>query len=151
MKTWESINLERLVMNTWCRTSVGALMIAAIPLLSSPSGAAPMPLQLALQNAMSPTVETVQYRRGGRSFRRGGAAIGAGISGAIIGGAIIGATQPYGYYRPYYDRRAYYPGYVVVPQYPMYDPVAYCLRRFRSYDPSSGTYLGFDGFRHPCP
>jgi hypothetical protein len=26
-----------------------------------------------------------------------------------------------------------------------------CAQRFRSYDPSSGTYLGFDGVRHPCP
>lgn len=29
--------------------------------------------------------------------------------------------------------------------------VAYCERRFRSYDPASGTYLGYDGYRHPCP
>jgi hypothetical protein len=26
-----------------------------------------------------------------------------------------------------------------------------CAARFRSYDPASGTYLGFDGRRHPCP
>jgi hypothetical protein len=31
------------------------------------------------------------------------------------------------------------------------DAVAYCKQRFRSYDPSSGTYLGYDGQRHPCP
>ena len=29
--------------------------------------------------------------------------------------------------------------------------VAYCEQRFRSYDPASGTYLGYDGVRHPCP
>jgi hypothetical protein len=29
--------------------------------------------------------------------------------------------------------------------------VAYCSQRFRSYDPASGTYLGYDGLRHPCP
>ena len=29
--------------------------------------------------------------------------------------------------------------------------VAYCARRFRSYDPNSQTYLGRDGRRHPCP
>ena len=29
--------------------------------------------------------------------------------------------------------------------------VGYCMRRFRSYDPRSGTYLGFDGLRHHCP
>lgn len=28
---------------------------------------------------------------------------------------------------------------------------AYCSQRFKSYDPSSGTYLGYDGRRHPCP
>jgi hypothetical protein len=26
----------------------------------------------------------------------------------------------------------------------------YCAQRYRSYDPASGTYLGFDGLRHPC-
>lgn len=29
--------------------------------------------------------------------------------------------------------------------------VAYCQARFRSYDPATGTYMGFDGLRHPCP
>jgi hypothetical protein len=29
------------------------------------------------------------------------------------------------------------------------DP-SYCVRRFRSYDPASGTFLGRDGVRHPC-
>ena len=28
---------------------------------------------------------------------------------------------------------------------------AYCARRFRSYDPGTGTYLGYDGERHSCP
>jgi hypothetical protein len=27
---------------------------------------------------------------------------------------------------------------------------SYCAQRYRSYDPASGTYLGFDGLRHPC-
>jgi len=25
-----------------------------------------------------------------------------------------------------------------------------CARRYRSYDPASGTFLGYDGIRHPC-
>src|SRR6266446_9714776 len=25
-----------------------------------------------------------------------------------------------------------------------------CARRYRSYDPASGTFLGHDGNRHPC-
>jgi hypothetical protein len=28
---------------------------------------------------------------------------------------------------------------------------AYCEQKYRSYDPASGTYLGYDGQRHPCP
>ena len=31
------------------------------------------------------------------------------------------------------------------------DATAYCAQRFKSYDPASGTYLGYDGQRHPCP
>jgi len=31
------------------------------------------------------------------------------------------------------------------------DAVAYCMQTYRSYDVRSGTYLGNDGFRHPCP
>jgi hypothetical protein len=31
------------------------------------------------------------------------------------------------------------------------DDVGYCMQTYRSYDPRSGTYLGNDGFRHPCP
>jgi hypothetical protein len=27
---------------------------------------------------------------------------------------------------------------------------SYCARRYRSYDPASGTYLGRDGRRHTC-
>jgi hypothetical protein len=27
---------------------------------------------------------------------------------------------------------------------------AYCARRYRSYDPASGTFVGSDGARHPC-
>jgi len=25
-----------------------------------------------------------------------------------------------------------------------------CAQRYRSYDPVSGTFLGYDGHRHPC-
>ena len=28
--------------------------------------------------------------------------------------------------------------------------LAYCSQRFRSFDPASGTYLGYDGYRHYC-
>src|SRR5262245_19117584 len=59
----------------------------------------------------------------------------------------------YGYYGyPYYDDYAYGDDYVAVsPGVAEGDSVAYCQQRFRSYDPSTGTYLGYDGLRHPCP
>jgi BA14K-like protein len=78
-----------------------------------------------------------------------GCAIGAGVAAGVIGGAIIGsaiANQ-----RHYYGAHAYYAG---PPRYyapPPDDAVEYCIRRFKSYDPRSGTYLGYDGYRHPCP
>ena len=28
---------------------------------------------------------------------------------------------------------------------------AYCEQKYKSFDPESGTYLGNDGQRHPCP
>ena len=34
---------------------------------------------------------------------------------------------------------------------PQYAAIAYCARRYRSYDPDSQTYLGRDGLRHSCP
>lgn len=77
-----------------------------------------------------------------------GCAVGAGVAAGIIGGAIIGSaianSQP-GYYGP---GPYYAPGYYAPPPG---DAIAYCMQRFRSYDPNSGTYLGYDGLRHPCP
>lgn len=29
--------------------------------------------------------------------------------------------------------------------------IDWCAARFRSFDPATGTYLGFDGIRHSCP
>ena len=28
--------------------------------------------------------------------------------------------------------------------------VDYCMRRYRSYDPSTNTFMGYDGYRHEC-
>lgn len=125
-----------------------ALMVATTPWLVAPVMAAPVTSPLMLRSAAVPSVETVQYRRG-YGYGYGGAAVGLGIAGALIGGAIIGATQPYGYYG--YPPGYYGPAYVAPAPYIGGDAVAYCVQRFRSYDPYSGTYLGYDGLRHPCP
>jgi len=131
-----------------------ALMAAAALWVAQPVAAAPMSSPLGLQNAVSPLSESVQFRRGWGGGYRGGyhragrfGGVGLGLAaGAIIGGAIIGATQPYGYY----GYGGYDPGYGYAAPYASGNQVGYCQQRFRSYDPSSGTYLGFDGLRHPC-
>src|SRR5262245_8879020 len=99
-----------------------------------------------------------------------GAAIGAIVGGAT--GAAIGAegerrANGYYYYRDgCYVQRPDGAWVVVAPQYcggaaPVAvapppravagDAVAYCMQRYRSYDPASGTFLAFDGTRRPCP
>ncbi len=66
-------------------------------------------------------------------------------AGAIVGGALGGYYGGYGY-DGYYGSDYGYSNYGYGA-----DATAYCSQRFKSYDPSSGTYLGYDGVRHPCP
>jgi BA14K-like protein len=90
-------------------------------------------------------------------YRHGGGFIPGAVAGALIGGAI--ASQSYGYYGgpgyyddpgSYYDDQYYDDGAVAVAPVGD-DAVTYCMQTYRSYDPASGTYQGFDGLRHPCP
>lgn len=133
-----------------------AATLVGLPAHAAPASAAPIE---ALVRGDLPT-DYVQYRRfghrhgwrGGRGYGRGygygyrrgpgvGAAVGAGVAGlaagAIIGGAIANSQAQ--------------AAPVVVQGGPAPEAVAACARRFRSYDASSGTYLGNDGDRHPCP
>lgn len=90
--------------------------------------------------------------------RSRGGAVAAGVIGGMILGGIIASQAPRYYGYPPYGYPAYgYPVYGY-PAYPAYRPypagdaaIAYCMRRFKSYDPYSMTYLGYDGFRRPCP
>jgi hypothetical protein len=51
-------------------------------------------------------------------------------------------TYNYGYYNPgYYGYGYAYPG----------DNQAWCEAHFRSYNPATGMYLGYDGVYHTCP
>lgn len=100
-------------------------------------------------------------------------------TGVIIGGAMqqsqgyYPVQQDQGYY-PAQQYQGYYTapqnqGYYPAESYPIYsdqspaydevgpqvvndgDSTAYCQQTYRSYDIASGTYLGYDGLRHPCP
>lgn len=94
-----------------------------------------------------------RHRYGGDGFIPGA------VAGAVIGGAL--ASSSYGYYDPYYGQSYGYSddGYyddgaaavAVAPAPAGDDSVGYCMQRYNSYDPASGTYLGYDGQRYPCP
>jgi len=91
--------------------------------------------------------------RDGR-FGRGAGFVAGLAAGSAFG--YYGAYEPYYYddyaYNDYYDG-SYDTGYPVdtgvVVSSAGGDP-SYCAQRYRSYDPATGTYLGFDGLRHPC-
>lgn len=83
---------------------------------------------------------------------RGGWGVGAGFAaGALLGAGIAGAYGPYYYGPAYYGPPVVYGPPAAYGPPPDGDAVAYCMQRFKSYDPGSGTYLGYDGLRHPCP
>jgi hypothetical protein len=88
--------------------------------------------------------------RYGGGYYRGG--VGRGLAAGAIAGAAIGAGYGgyygyNGYSSGYYDDSY---GYAAQGDAPVADD-GYCVQRYRSYDPASGTYLGYDGLRHPCP
>ncbi|MBB5051261.1 hypothetical protein HNQ36_001215 [Afipia massiliensis] len=144
--------------------AVAAVALALPVAATSSSHAAPLapsqlmsPAHIGADNSLA---TQVQYRR--RYYRGGGGAAGLGIglaAGALIGGAIAAGSNPY-YYGPGYGYGyggpAYYPAPAPVVVAPRYgygggDAEAYCMQRYRSYDPASGTYLNYDGNRYPCP
>jgi hypothetical protein len=79
---------------------------------------------------------------------------GGGFPGAVVGGIIGGYGYNGGpgvYYGPGYYDDQYYDDDAAAPPPEGDDAAAYCMQTYRSYDPRSGTYLGYDGVRHPCP
>lgn len=138
----ENVNMANF---NWTIAAVGLLAACGVACISPASAQVARPQIGQGTSVPADLLTEVQYR--GR-WGGPGPGIGFGIAaGALLGAAIAG---PYG---PYYGYPGYYgpPGYYPPPPPPPGDPVAYCMSRFRSYDPASGSYLGFDGLRHPCP
>jgi hypothetical protein len=89
-----------------------------------------------------------------RGYRGRSAVIRGAVAGAVVGGAI--ASPVYGgpaYYGPGYAPSSdYYDDSTAAGPPPGdNDAVGHCMQTRRSYDPDSGTYLGDDGQRLPCP
>jgi hypothetical protein len=143
----KEIDMRQLMKNQTALVVVAALVVAGTLAPANAQVARPHAAQVAA--ATNDLVTPVRWR----GHRGGGAAIGAGIFAGALLGAGIAASRPYYGPGPYY----YGPAYYGPPPAAYYGPpgdddaVAYCMRRFKSYDPGSGTYLGYDGYRHPCP
>jgi BA14K-like protein len=140
------------------------MLAAGVVLFAAPVNAAPITASSSLRAALAAPVETVQWRRG-LGWRGGW---GPGIAAGVVAGAAVAASQPWGYgygYDNAYNNYNLYTGYNDYAYTPGYQPsygyetvgvgaggsVAYCQQRFRSYNPATGTYMGYDGMRHSCP
>jgi hypothetical protein len=131
-----------------------ALSIAwtmATGIVAQPASAAPV-LSNAAVVKQAAANDVIEVRWRGR--RGSGAAVAAGVIGGLIIGGIAAATAPRYYYDDYYYGPGYYgPPPVVYGPAPVYGNLAwlrYCSARYRTFDPVSGTYLGYDGYRHYC-
>lgn len=134
---------------------LSALAFAAI---LGPSAASAAPAAAGLSSLAAPDrqlIEQVQWRGRGYYYGRGyyggpryygyrrnnGAAVAAGVIGGLaLGAAIAGAASappPPVAYAP-------------APVYGGGDWIAYCSSKYRSFNPATGLYLGYDGQYHPC-
>jgi BA14K-like protein len=82
----------------------------------------------------------------------------AGVAGFAVGTLFGTAIAQPRYYAPQPVYVAPPPPPVVYQPVPVYyapapwtpDWYAYCARRYSSFDPRSGTYFDYDGYRHMC-
>lgn len=145
--------------------------LAGCAALAGPASAAPMaPASAAVAAAQADAgiLQTVQWRPYGYygpgyyRYNRG-PAVGAGIAAGVIGGALAAGALAAPPPPPVYVYPEPGPVYVAPPVYGApapraygysiedTDAVAYCSRRFRSYNPETGTYIAKGGVERPCP
>jgi hypothetical protein len=124
----------------------GATGVSAAPVTAAPFGKA---LSATGDTSM---VEQVRHRHHNRHHgRHRGRDVGIalGAAGLFLGLSAL-ASRP-GYGDPYYDdgpAYGYSGGYSAAPWSPAwYD---YCSSRYRSFDPRTGYFLGYDGQYHFC-
>jgi hypothetical protein len=131
------------------RSTIAMTLAVALATAAVPAAAAPLAAGAAqFQSAAPSSVEQVRWR----GHRGGGVAAGI-AAGMLLGGLIASSPYYYGGPRYYYGPPGYYPPGYYGPIYRHYGPAdweAYCFSRYRSFDPYTGTYLGYDGRRHPC-
>jgi hypothetical protein len=133
--------------------------LSAVPALAQNSGNQRSCIHFGISCSDTPypatrpaTGEQSQYNGGQRSQRTGSAentehaqarseALGSAGPGYAMGGPNARDT--------YYDYADQGPTFAGGPT--DQGAIAWCQARFHSFDPETGTYLGFDGVRHSCP
>jgi hypothetical protein len=124
--------------------TIGLLAVAAVPARAAPVPSSTASLKTAIASPVTQARWVVRrwgWRGPGRYYWRGpGWYWGGAAAGAVIGGAIASRAYrgPVYYGPPAYNA----PGYN--------DWLAYCSSRYRSFDPATGTFMGYDGHRHYC-
>ena len=161
--------------------AAAGMFLAALSATSASAQVARLDAGLSVGNDAMTNVQYRRYgyRGGGAAIGAGvaGLAVGAIVGGAIAaqaapqyGGGYYSEAPGYGapgygapgygapgYGAPVYGAPAYgaprsdRPSTARVPMLTSDDAHSYCARRYRSYDPASGTYLNNDGNRYPCP
>jgi hypothetical protein len=146
----------------WRSVSFGAVLATLCAINSAQPSAFSNQAQIQKNAERGRGYDRVQYRRSGRGdrnafrdrsywdSRRGrgyydrtygryrrddSAAVAAGFLGLALGAAIAGSANERSYAETHRGEAAW---------------IASCQQRYRSFDPASGTYLGFDGYRHYC-
>lgn len=140
--------MQRFLTGTLSAAAAAAVMAFAG---AGPAGAEVATPQIAVHLANPASTATnsmlTEVRWHGHRRWHGGWGVGAGFAtGLLLGGALAGPYYygyPYGYAYPEPEPYYYAP--------PPPDAVAWCERHYRSYDLRTGTFLGYDGYRHPCP
>jgi hypothetical protein len=124
------------------RVTIASLVVAAgilssAGLLNSAAAAPLVPATASIVSANPAVTTQVRWRGHGG----GGAAAAAGLTTGLIVGGLVAAPyyheEPYPYYHPYYG--SYAPGYAGPIGYGAPGWEAYCVSRYRSFDPISGT------------
>lgn len=123
-----------------------AVLVSALPASASPVQNRPLPQ---IDQAYPNESYAQYYRRGYRPYYRdryyyrrdNGSAVAAGVAGLAAGALIAGAIANQAQAQP-----------AAPPPPGMIDPqmAAYCARKYRSYDPATGTFLATNGMRYVC-
>ena len=144
-------------------TAVLAAVIGAAPILATATAAS------ADQYRNGKRIHTQTYYNNAPNWSGVGAGFVAGAAVGVGAGLLINRPPPRAYYAP--APRVYYaappppvvyypapaPAYYPPPPPPVYYDrgwteahVAWCLDRYRSYNPATNTFTGYDGYQHEC-